>query len=407
MSRAGDCAPRAASLPNPRGDLSSASLPGIFLVVSRQNRTHLLHERTTMFSKRYWLCVGTYTLRGARGIALAAFDAVAGEIGPFAFAAELPNPTFQALHPNGRVLYSVSEVRDAAGRRGGAIHAFAVNCATGALTFLNSRPSEGAGPCHVSVDGAGRYVMAANYASGSAVVFPIEAEGRIGPASGVAQHAGSGPNPDRQKGPHAHSITPDPKGRLALVADLGLDRVMLYRLDDPPGGLTPADPPSVAVPPGHGPRHVAFHPALPWVYVVNEMGNSVTAFSIQGPGELLRAEQTLSTLPPGFAEDNTGADIHVHPNGRFLYASNRGHDSLALFRIGPDGRLTPGGWYPTQGRCPRNFALDPAGRWLLAAHQESDSIVLFRVDPATGALSPSGRAVEISMPVCLTLIPAP
>lgn len=360
-----------------------------------------------MASSNYWLYMGTYSARGSKGIALTRFDAGAGSFGRVTVAAELPNPTFQTLHPNRRVLYSVSEVRDATGRHGGSVHAFAIDGYSGGLTFLNSQSSEGAGPCHVSVDGTGRFVMTANYASGGAAVFPVERAGRIGPASGVVQHTGSGPNPKRQQGPHAHSITPSPDNRLALVADLGLDRVMIYRLDAVTGKLAPATPPYAPVPPGHGPRHVAFHPTLPMLYVVNEMGNTVTAFSVNKPDCTLREEQTITTLPAGFEEENTGADIHVHPNGRFLYSSNRGHDSIAQFSIGADGRLTPAGWHPTLGRCPRNFALDPTGAWLLAAHQESDTVVLFRVDASTGALVATGRACEVSMPVCVTLVPAP
>jgi 6-phosphogluconolactonase len=360
-----------------------------------------------MASMNYWLYVGTYSARGSKGIGLVRFDAGAGAFGPVAVAAELPNPTFQALHPNGRVLYSVSEVRDATGRHGGSVHAFTIDRNTGALGRLNGQSSEGAGPCHVSVDRTGRCVMAANYSSGGVVAFPVDRDGRLRAASSAIQHSGSGPDPKRQQGPHAHSITPSPDNRFALAADLGLDRVMIYRLDPAAGRLTPGAPPWAAVPPGHGPRHVAFHPTLPMLYVVNEMGNTVTAFSIGGPDCALREEQTLTTLAAGFEGENTGADIHVHPSGRFLYSSNRGEDSIAVFGIGGDGRLAPLGRQATLGRCPRNFAIDPSGAWLLAAHQESDSIVLFRIDAATGALSPVGRACELSMPVCVTLVPAP
>lgn len=358
-----------------------------------------------MASASYWLYVGCYTMRGSKGMSITRFDAGAGSFGRVNVAAELPNPTFQTVHPNRRVLYSVSEVRDATGRHGGSVHAFAIDGYSGALTFLNRQSSEGAGPCHVSIDSAGRYVMTANYSSGGAAIFPVEKGGRLAPPSGVVQHSGSGPDPKRQQGPHAHSATPTPDDRFILVADLGLDRVMIYRNDE--GRLVASEPPFAAVPPGAGPRHVAFHPTLPMLYVVNEMGNSVTAFSYDKTGCALREQQTLTTLPEGFEEENTGADIHIHPNGRFLYASNRGHDSIAQFAIAADGALTPAGWHPTLGRCPRNFALDPTGAWMLVAHQESDTIVLFRVDPASGALVATGRACEVSMPVCLTMIPAP
>ena len=266
---------------------------------------------------------------------------------------------------------------------------------TGQLTFLNRQSSEGAGPCHLSVDRTGRVVLVANYASGSAAVLPVGGDGRLGEASEKVQHQGSSVNPQRQEGPHAHSITPSADNRFALVADLGLDRIMVYRLDSSAGRLTPNDPPWAAVNPGAGPRHLAFHPTLPLVYVVNELGNTVTAFAWEARRGALQEAQTISTLPPDFRDTSYGADVHVAPSGRFLYASNRGHDSIAIFSIDrATGLLSAVAHQPTLGKWPRNFVIDPTGNWLLAANQESDSVVVFRIEAETGRLSSVGPAAS-------------
>jgi 6-phosphogluconolactonase len=318
----------------------------------------------------------------------------------------MANPTFLALHPNGQFLYAVSEIRDASGRHGGFVNAFAISPQTGHLRFLNRQSSQGAGPCHLSVDRTGRVALAANYVSGSAAVLPIGGDGRLGEASDKVQHHGSSVHPRRQESPHAHSITPSPDNRFALVADLGLDRIMVYRLDLSAGRLTPNDPPWGAVAPGAGPRHLAFHPLRPLVYVVNELGNTVTAFAWEALRGALRETQTISTLPPEFHDESSGADVHIAPSGRFLYASNRGHDSIAIFSIDrATGLLSAVAHQPTLGKCPRNFVMDSTGRWLLAANQETDSVVVFRIEAKSGKLSSMGPAANVSMPVCLRILP--
>jgi 6-phosphogluconolactonase len=353
-----------------------------------------------------YVYAGTYTGKGAKGIYLSRFDAAAGTLEPFVPVAEMANPTFLTLHPNGQFLYAVSEMRDASGRHGGAVNAFAIAPKTGQLKFLNRQPSQGAGPCHVSGDRAGKVVLVANYSSGSAAVLPLRSDGSLGEPSDKVQHHGSSVHPQRQEGPHAHSITPSPDDRFALVADLGLDRVMVYRLDSSAGRLTPNDPPWGTVAPGQGPRHLAFHPALPLVYVANELGNTVTAFAWDAARGAMKETQTISMLPPDFHEESTAADVHILPSGRFLYASNRGHDSIAIFSIDPaTGLLSAVGHESTRGKCPRNFVIDSAGKWLLAANQDSDSVVVFRIDAESGKLSPVGRAADVSMPVCLKIHP--
>lgn len=352
--------------------------------------------------------VGTYTGRGgARGIELLRLDPASGDLVPAGTAAEAANPSFLAIHPSRRYLYAVSEVGEFEGRKTGVVGAFAIDPATGALRLVNRQSSEGTGPCHVSVDPSGRCVLVANYGGGSVAAFPIKADGGLGPAGSSIQHRGSGPHPRRQEGPHAHCIVPDPGGRFAFAADLGLDKVLVYRLDAAAAELRPHEPPSVSVDPGSGPRHFAFHPGGKWAYVINELSSTVTAFRYDAARGMLEPFQTVSTLPADFKGSNSTAEVVVSPDGRTLYGSNRGHDSLAVFRIdATDGRLTAAGHVSTGGKTPRNFAIAPGGRWLLAANQNSDSIVVFRVDPETGGLAPAGRSVQVPKPVCIRFLAA-
>jgi 6-phosphogluconolactonase (cycloisomerase 2 family) len=348
---------------------------------------------------QFLMYVGTYTGKGSKGIYLYRFDAASGELQAVGVAAELGNPTFLAIHPQRRFLYAVGEAR------GGSVNAFAITPKTGELTFLNRQSSRGAGPCHVSVDRTGRFVLVANYLSASVAILPIRDDGSVGEATDMVQHPG--PISDRQQpgSPHAHSITLSPDNRFALVADLGLDRVIVYRLDLAAGRLLPNDPPWAALKTGAGPRHLDFHPTRPFVYVINELDSTMTAFVWNAPTGALQALQTASTLPADFRGNNTCADVHVSPSGRFLYGSNRGHDSIAIFAVNEsDGAFSLIGHEPTQGKCPRNFAIDPTRAWLLAANQDSDSIVVFRIDPVTGRLSPTGQAAAVSMPVCLKFL---
>lgn len=346
--------------------------------------------------------VGTYTTRGAEGIYAYRFDPASGDLAPLGVAARTENPTFLAIAPNARYLYAANEVSELDGQPGGAISAFSINPDTGTLTFLNRQPSHGTAPCHVAVDQSGRFVLAANYGSGSASILPVQEDGRLGEASDVVQHQGFGPNERRQQGPHAHSVTLSPDNRFAFVADLGIDRMMIYRLDLDEGRLLPNDPPWAETYPGAGPRHFGFHPNGQYAYVVNELGSSVTAFAYDADRGALREMQTLSTLPDRFGGRNTCADMHISASGKYLYGSNRGHDSIAIFSIDPDtGLLTPIGHESTRGKAPRNFGLDPSGSFLLAANQDTNNIVAFRVDRETGLLTATGHQTQVPAPVCI------
>lgn len=351
--------------------------------------------------------VGTYTNGGSKGIYRLTFDAATGALSEPELAVGAASPSFLAPHPGGRFLYAVNELGQFGGTASGAVSAFEIGRSDGQLTLLNQQPSGGAYPCHLAVDRQGRHVLAANYGGGSVVVLPIGPDGRLGAATALVQHHGSSVNRQRQEAPHAHSINLDAAGRFAFVADLGLDRVMVYRYDPVRGTLVPNDPPFVATEPGAGPRHLAWHPTGRWAYVIDELDSTVTVFGYDGARGVLTREQVVSTLPPGDRPTSTTAEIVAHPSGRFVYGSNRGHDSIAVFRVDArTGRLTPAAHVPTGGRTPRNFVLDPTGAWLLAANQDSDSVVSFRVDRQTGALQPTGHSARVGAPVCLRFAPA-
>lgn len=355
-----------------------------------------------------YVYVGTYTkplpkaTAQSVGIYVNTFDLATGALNAAGVAADVVNPSFVALDPSLSYLYAVSEVQELNGQPTGGVSAFAVSSVNGRLTFLNQKPSHGTDPCHVSVDRTGRFVLVANYSSGSVAMYPILPDGGLADASSIVQHVGHGVNPDRQAGPHAHSINPDPTNRFALVCDLGLDQVFVYRLDLSDGKLVPNDPPHTSVAPGSGPRHLAFHPTRPFVFVINEIASTITSFHWDNQHGTLKEIQTVSTLPKGAAGRNSTADIRVHPNGKFVYGSNRGHNTIAAFALDEaSGQLRPIGHTSTQGAVPRNFNLDPTGTILLAANQNTGTVVAFNVNPANGALTPTGAVSAIPAPVCL------
>jgi 6-phosphogluconolactonase len=348
--------------------------------------------------------VGTYTDGTSRGIYRLTFDPAAGTMSKPVLAVEAKNPSFLALHPSGRFLYAVGEVSSFEGAKTGAVSAFAIDPKTGDLSLLDQQPSEGAGPCHLVVDKAGRNVLVANYGGGTVAILPIGEDGRLKPASSVRVHAGSGPTKGRQEKPHAHGIYLDPAERFALSPDLGADRVFVYRFDAAKGSLEPHG--SAALDPGAGPRHLAFHPDGKHLYVVNELLSTVTAFAYDAEKGALAPLQTVSALPAGFSGTSWAAEVAVSPDGRFVYASNRGDDSLAVFRVDAStGRLSPAGHAPVGGKNPRHFTIDPTGRFILAAHQGSGTIAVLRIDPATGQPALTGARVGLDKPVCL--LPAP
>lgn len=349
---------------------------------------------------------GTYTGPKSKGIYRSEFDPTTGKLSSPELAAETRNPTFLALDPRRRFLYAVNEVNDFGDGKSGAVSAFRVDAQSGRLTFLNQQASGGGGPCHLAVGPKDECVVVANYGSGSVAVLPIESNGRLGEPSCAIQHHGSSVNPQRQEGPHAHFVTWDPPGRLVLACDLGLDKIMLYHLDAARRVLSPADPPFFAVKPGSGPRHLAFGPDGHYAYLLNEMGCTLMVCVYDPARETLNEIQTVPTLPAGFNKPNTCAEVQVHPNGRFVYASNRGHDSIAVFAIDPaTGKVRLVQHESTQGRTPRHFTLDPTARWLLAENQDSDNVVLFAVDAQTGRLSTTGTSLKIGAPVCAVFFP--
>ncbi len=352
---------------------------------------------------------GTYTGAKSKGIYVSRFDSAAGRLSTPQLAAETRNPSFLAVHPTEQFLYAVGEVDETQGRRAGAVTAYAIDRKTGRLTPLNQRTSGGTGPCHLSVDATGKCVLVANYGSGSIAAFPIGADGRLGEAASTIQHTGSSVNLQRQAGPHAHFICPSPDNRYALAADLGLDKVLVYQLDAATAKLTAHDPSSAVVAHGAGPRHLVFHPNGKFVYVINEMALTVTTFSYDAARAALFEEQTVSTLPAGYTatDRDSTAELAVHPGGKFVYGSNRGHDSLAVFAVDDKtGKLALIQNESTQGKTPRHFVIDPTGRWLIAENQNSDSVVVFAIDPATGKLKAAGPTMEVPAPVCAVFVAA-
>jgi 6-phosphogluconolactonase len=347
--------------------------------------------------------VGTYTTGASEGIYFYRLDLSDGSLKRTG-AIAIRDPSYLTLEPRGRFLYAVNEVEDFGGAKSGAVSAFAVEPKTGILRLLNQTASKGGAPCYVTTTESGRFVLVANYSGGNVAVLPVRADGSLGEAVDTEQGAGAGPNRERQEAPHAHCVLLDRANRFAYSCDLGTDKVMVYRFDARDGSLSPNAPPSFSAKPGAGPRHLAFHPGGRFVYVLNELDSTVSALAHDAARGTLRHLQTVSALPAGFNGANTGADIHLTPDGRFLYSSNRGHDSIAGFAVNArTGRLRPVGHTPSGGRSPRNFVIDPSGRFLLAANQKSDNIVTFRLNPRTGALRPTGKTASVPSPVCLKL----
>ncbi len=351
------------------------------------------------------LFIGTYARSAGQGICALQLDGRTGALGSPQVAAEAVTPSFLALHPNGRVLYAVRELGTLNGKPAGAVSAYALEAGTGRLSLLNQQPSGTISLTHLAVDATGRSLIAVSYGAGQVVAFPVEADGRLGARTAFIQHQGPlGPNPTRQDQSHAHSVTISPDNRFALVADLGLDRVFSYRLDAARALLTPNDPPFITITPGAGPRHSKFSVDGRYFYVLDEIDGSVTACAYDAARGVGTPFQHISTLPAGFVvqDADRAAEIRVHPNGRFLYASNRGHDSLAVFAIAADtGRLTLVEIAPAGGKAPRNFALSPDGEWLVCAHQDSSTLAVFHVDGASGRLTRTGGTVSVPSPVCV------
>ena len=350
----------------------------------------------------YLLFVGTYTGKESKGIYAFRFDTTSARLAPLGLVAETPNPSFLAVDPRGRFLYAVNELEKYQGESSGSISAFAIDQKSGRLSLVNQVSSRGTNPCYVSLDNSGRYVFVANYGSGSVAVFPVLKDGSLGEAASFVQHSGSGPDRDRQEGPHAHWIGVTPDNRFVMSADLGTDKVLAYRLNDNNGGLSANDPAFVKVEAGSGPRHVDFHPNGRFAYVLSELYSTMTVFSYDSEQGALQLLQSVATVPGGFSGINHPAEIRVHPNGRFVFVSNRGHDSIAVFSIVQNkGTVSLVGHFSTHGRKPRNFEIDPSGSRLFVANQDSNNIVIFDIDPATGRLTTTGQVLQVDSPVCV------
>ena len=356
---------------------------------------------------RYVLFVGTYTDKQSKGIYAYRFDSASSELTPLGMAAEAINPSFLAIDPSHRFLYAVNEVQKYEDANSGAVSAFAIDSQkgdrqTGKVQLLNAVASRGADPCYIAFDKTGKYALVANYTGGSVAVFPVQADGHIGESSAFVQHVGSSVNRERQEGAHAHWIETTPDNRFAIAVDLGLDELLIYRFDAKNGSLTPNNPPYAKLDPGAGPRHLAFHPNGKFAYVVNELQSSITAFAYDASRGELRKLNTVSTLPKNFSGSNDTAEIKVHPSGKFLFASNRGHDSIALFSIdSKTGALTLADHFPTQGKTPRNFEIDPTGKFLFVANQDTNNIAVFGIDSKNGRLTVTKRTLQVPSPVCL------
>jgi 6-phosphogluconolactonase len=353
-----------------------------------------------MASNNYIVYYGDYTQKSSKGIYYGRFDAATGKATEPQLAAEMSNPSFVALHPNGKNLYAVSEM----GAGGDSVSAFAIDRSSGKLRKLNTVSSKGTMPCHVNVDWSGRALVVANYGSGSVAAMALKPDGSLTEPASFIQHKGKSVNPQRQEGPHAHSVNISKDNRFLIVGDLGLDEVLVYRFDAASATITPNDPPFAKVKPGSGPRHFTFHPSGKYGYVINEMASTVTAFTWDGARGVLKEIQTISTLPDGYKGNTTTAEVVAHPNGKFLYGSNRGHNSLAVFAIATNGTIRRIENISTQGKIPRNFAIDPTGKWLLAANQDSDNVVIFSVDGNTGHLTATGQQLKMGSPVCVRFL---
>jgi 6-phosphogluconolactonase len=351
----------------------------------------------------YWVYIGSYTMD--TGIHLFRFDTALGELTAQGLAAKIGRPNFQAISPNEKYLYSGAREQLAGDQKLDKLAAFSIDRTSGMLTLLNQEPTGGENPCFVTVDAAGKNALVSHYEAASVAVLPIDSTGRVAPPSSIMHQRGSSVHPKRQIHSFPHSINLDPASKFAFVPDLGADRLFIYRFDSMAGTLVPSNPPTITIPPGSGPRHFTFHPSAKFAYLINELTNSVIAYRYDAAAGMLHELQQISTHPPDYTGHGQAAEILAHPNGKFLYTSNRGHDSIAIFAIDPSsGRLTSIGHESTQGSWPRNFRIDPAGNWLLAANQRSDSVFLYRIDQSTGKLSRAGGPYAVPQPSCVKFL---
>jgi 6-phosphogluconolactonase len=349
------------------------------------------------------LFVGTYTGKGSRGIYVWRFDSGTGRLTSMGLAAETENPSYLAIHPKAWFLYAVNETQQFDGKPGGAVTSFTIDPATGMLARINQQPTRGGDPCHVRLDQSGKTVWVANYTGGSLIVFPVE-EGGLGNELYFEQYHGTGPNKQRQEAPHAHSVSISRDNRWAVVADLGTDRLHIYELSLSPLGVKPATPPFASAPAGVGPRHTVFSRDGKFLYSVNELTSSLTSYSFDTAKGVIKSLHTISALPAGFKGESSAAAVRIDAEGKFLYTSNRGHDSIAVFGLQKPDQPRLIGHAPSGGKNPRDFNLDPTGKWVLVANQDSDNILVYPRDLQTGMLKASPQMVATSKPVCLRFL---
>jgi 6-phosphogluconolactonase len=372
----------------------------VFLSVSCSTNADSTH------SDRFLVYFGTYTGANSKGIYVSRFDSATGKLSEPMLAVQTVNPAYLAIAPDRRSLFAVNETEHFNGLASGAVSVFKLDPSAGKLDFLNQQPSGGIDPCHIVANPDGKFVLVANYTSGSIAAFPVETNGSLAPASSVIQHQGSSVNRERQAGPHAHCVAVDGANHRVFVCDLGLDKVMIYRLNETKGELAPEETPSAGLKPGTGPRHIAFSPDGRYAYVLGEMGATLTAFAYNPEHGALNEIQTVSTLPEDFHGKNTSAEVALGPSGKYIYASNRGDDSIAVFAVNEaSGRLSFVERQSCHGKTPRCFAIDPTGQFLIAANQNSNNVVVFRIDAKTGKLTWTGQSIEVGKPVCVTFVP--
>lgn len=387
---------------NRRKFIVNISMSSVALVTSR---SLFRRQLTGNDMTRQDFYVGNYGTGQDGCIYFCRLNSLTGEIILLGETKGIDNPSFLAIDTPNRFLYAVNEVSEINGNPGGAVSSFAIDPENGRLKFINNQPTLGDSPCHISIDHTGKFLLITNYTGGNIIVFPLLDGGNIGKNVEFIQHEGHSINSERQESPHPHSINLSPDNRYVFVPDLGLDKILVYKLDQETGKLSSNDIPYISLKPGSGPRHFTFHQNGKFAYVINELDSTVTAFQYKPSRGKLKEIQTISTLPQEFKGLSNCADVHVHPNGKFLYGSNRGHNSIAIFNIDPlKGKLRQNGYTSTQGEIPRNFAIDPSGNYVLAANQQSNNIFSFRINTETGELLPTGYTINIPKPVCIKFL---